>query len=128
VVVEETLNNMKSIPVWNQNLRWYILISIPMMSFLAQAIPPSVSVGRFPHFKLRFIRQKDADGEHTGWLLSPTDSSARLMFVPPSAMLPDDANILAFPSSAVPPLDLSKAKLGERWIECHTPDPAVLRR
>jgi WD40 repeat protein len=69
----------------------------------------------------RYIRQQDPDRKHTGWLLSPTDTSNYLMFVPLTALLPDDSNILTFPATAVPYLDLSNAKLGEEWEACFTP-------
>lgn len=74
-----------------------------------------------PDHHLRYIRQENPDGEHTGWLLYPNDSSAHLMFIPPAEGLPDDSNVLTFPSSAVPHLDISNAKLGDRWTECYTP-------
>jgi WD40 repeat protein len=71
--------------------------------------------------KFRYTREKGADARHTGWLLSPSDSSAYLMFFPLQAKLPDDSNILTIPSTMVPKLDLSQAKLGDRWAECYTP-------
>ncbi|KAH6896348.1 hypothetical protein BKA70DRAFT_1438269 [Coprinopsis sp. MPI-PUGE-AT-0042] len=74
-----------------------------------------------PDFNPRYIRQRSPDGGYTGWLVSPTDSSALLMFVRPEAHLPDDSNILTIPASAVPHLDFSNAKLGDRWAECYTP-------
>jgi hypothetical protein len=69
----------------------------------------------------RYIRQENDDRQHTGWLLSPNDSSLYLMFVPPAAFLPDDANVLTFPASAAPRLDLSNAKFGREWAACYTP-------
>jgi WD40 repeat protein len=69
----------------------------------------------------RYIREENDDGQHTGWLLSPNDPSNYLMFVPPAALLPDDANVLTLPTSATPHVDLSNAKLGREWAACYTP-------
>jgi hypothetical protein len=43
------------------------------------------------------------------------------MFVRPEALLRDDVNILTFPTSAAPHLDLSNAKFGREWAACYTP-------
>ncbi|KAH6873986.1 WD40-repeat-containing domain protein [Coprinopsis sp. MPI-PUGE-AT-0042] len=63
----------------------------------------------------RYVRQQGPRGGYTGWLLSPSDPSAYLMFVHPEAFLPDDANVLTFPASAVPQLDFSNAKFGREY-------------
>jgi WD40 repeat protein len=70
---------------------------------------------------LRYIRQKDSNNQHTGWVLPPAEPSAYLMFVSPLSRLPDDTNVLTLPKSAVPHVDLSNAKFGDRWSECYTP-------
>lgn len=57
---------------------------------------------------------------HTGWLLSPF-GEGYLMFVPLSENLPDDANILTIPSSAVGHVDFSDAKLGLEWGSGYIP-------
>jgi WD40 repeat protein len=68
-----------------------------------------------PHY----IREQGPDGKYTGWLVSPTNPSDYLMFVRPDALLPDDDNVRTIPSTAVSHLDLSFAKLGDRWAECY---------
>jgi WD40 repeat protein len=75
----------------------------------------------FSEHSPRYIREQDSDGRYTGWLVSPTNPSDYLMFVRPDALLPDDGNVHTIPSTAIPHLDLSCARLGDRWVECYTP-------
>ena len=70
---------------------------------------------------LRYIRQKTADSSgyptHTGWLLSP-QGEHYLMFVPPTAQLPDSSNILTLPKSYAASVDFTSSALGSEWCNC----------
>lgn len=71
--------------------------------------------------QVRYLRERASGEEYTGWLVSPTNPSEYLMFVPLAENLPDDSNILTIPSSLAPIIDFSSAKVGLQWTECYTP-------
>ena len=68
-----------------------------------------------------YLCEKDGDRQHTGWLTSPSDPTAYLMFVPLIEKLPDSTrhNLLTIPTSLRSYVDFSNAKLGERWTEIY---------
>jgi len=73
---------------------------------------------------LRYVRQKTTISSgyqrHTGWLLSP-EGEHYLMFVPLTAQLPDDSNILTLPPSYAASVDFTSSTLGPEWHNCFCP-------
>ena len=74
----------------------------------------------------RYIREctkhsSDYHPPYTGWLLSPKDGQAYLMFVPLDAQLPDSFNILTIPDYAASSVDFTSAAIGSQWNGCYTP-------
>ncbi|KAH6888216.1 WD40-repeat-containing domain protein [Coprinopsis sp. MPI-PUGE-AT-0042] len=61
----------------------------------------------------RYVRQQGPRGGIHWLAVVPSDPSAYLCLFTPKPFLPDDANVLTFPASAVPQLDFSNAKLKE---------------
>ena len=71
---------------------------------------------------LCYVRQKTENSSGftqrpTGWLLSPQQEHY-LMFVPPTANLPDSSNILTLPQSYTASVDFTYSTLGPEWQNC----------
>lgn len=70
----------------------------------------------------QYARQKDNEGRWTGWLVSPSDHSKHLMFLPQTTLLPDAPNTLTLPRTDIPCFNIGEAKMGVGWAECYTPN------
>jgi WD40 repeat protein len=76
----------------------------------------------------RMAAQQDSDSDsdsnqtRTGWLLS-LDGNNNVMFVPPSANLPDPPTILELTNRPSSSVSFASAALGGQWHKCYSESP-----